>query len=250
MQRSILQAKQDAQEQKAKSDWLTFRGPHVVIENERNDFVSPDMSESEDSSCLALDKKLARHIAGMISKRIDIDVEVQNGDITYAGTREANENHPRFVLVRFQQQSMRDEIWKKRKEAKKNGIIIEEWLTDIRARLYKKCKELKSAKLIKDVITEDGDIYVVLLNVPKETCDKQNSSNEELLKHENANDSEPVIGDDKDFTTKVSRNNSFQQDSQNIAWVKKLVITDADYENLVKHTKNTNLKSCDVNIIA
>ena len=31
MHRSILQAKQDAQEQKAKSDWLTFRGPHVII---------------------------------------------------------------------------------------------------------------------------------------------------------------------------------------------------------------------------
>jgi len=44
---------------------------------------------------------------------------------------------------------------------------MEEWLTENRARLYKKCKELKAAKLIKDVYTSDGDIYVLLMPVNK-----------------------------------------------------------------------------------
>ena len=249
MQRSILQAKQDAQEQKAKSDWLTFRGPHVIIESETTDQPSNGVQESQDSTGLVLDKKLARHIAGMISKRIDIDVEVQNGDITYVGTREANENHPKLVLVRFQHQSMRDEIWKRRKEAKKNGIIVEEWLTDIRARLYKKCKELKSAKLIKDVITDEGDIYAVLLNAPKETSDKSNPDTKDSLMQENTNELDLVTDDTKHSNKTFSRDNLPQQDAQNVTWLKKLVITDSDYENLVKHTKNTHFSSCDANIV-
>ena len=244
MQRSILQAKQDAQEQKAKSDWLTFRGPLVVMENERSDVNSNEAKESQDSSAITLDKKLARHIAGMISKRIDIDVEVQNGDITYVGIREANENHPKFILVRFQHQSMRDAIWKKRKDAKKNGIIVEEWLTDIRARLYKKCKELKSAKIIKEVITDDGDIYAVLLHPPKEASGKFNLNKEELSVQE----IESQFDEGKTDKSSLSRDNSSLQDHQNTTMVKKLVITDADYENLVKHTKNTHF-SCDENVI-
>ena len=247
MQRSILQAKQDAQEQKAKSDWLTFRGPLVIMENESNDDISNENEESQDSSAVTLDKKLARHIAGMISKRIDIDVEVQNGDITYVGIREANENHPKFVLVRFQHQSMRDAIWKKRKDAKKNGIIVEEWLTDIRARLYKKCKELKSAKVIKDVITDDGEIYAVLLNPPKVMCGQSNFNKEEL----SVQGIEPqfVTNEGKTDQSSLIRNDLSQQDPQNVTLVKKLVITDADYENLVKHTKNTHL-SCEENVVS
>ena len=140
-------------------------------------------------------------------------------------------------------------IWKKRKEAKKNGIIVEEWLTDIRARLYKKCKELKSAKLIRDVITDEGDIYAVLQNVSKEFGGKQNSDKQESVEDENTNDPESVVDEDKNTNKTISRKNSIQQDTQNITWVKKLVITDADYENLVKHTKNTQFKSCDVNAI-
>jgi len=40
---------------------------------------------------------------------------------------------------------------------------MEEWLTEHRARLYKKCKELKAAKLIKEALTEDGEVFAVLL---------------------------------------------------------------------------------------
>lgn len=228
MHRSVLQAKQDAQEQKAKSDWLTFRGPHVVIEYTDTNCVINQASQ--DASTVSLDRKLARHIAGMISKRVDIDVDVQNGDITYVGIREANENHPKFILVRFQQQSMRDAIWKKRKEAKKNGMIIEEWLTDIRARLYKKCKELKFAKIIKDVITENGDIYAVLLNALKDIPGQIDEHQEKSLV--------PNTEDTQELTEKTDKKNAIHQEPQNISLVKKVVISDADYENLVKHTKN------------
>ena len=230
MHRSVLQAKQDAQEQKAKSDWLTFRGPHVIIEHTDTNRSSYQSEASHDASTVSLDRKLARHIAGMLSKRVDIDVDVQNGDITYVGVRESNENHPKFILARFQQQSMRDAIWKRRKEAKKNGMIIEEWLTDNRARLYKKCKELKSAKIIKDVITEDGDIYAVLLSALKDTCGQ---IDEHQKKFPTRN-----IEDTQELTEKIDKKSMIHQESQNISWVKKVVISDADYENLVKHTKN------------
>jgi hypothetical protein len=50
--------------------------------------------------------------------------------------------------------------------SKKNGLIIEEWLTEHRARLFKKCKELKAKKLIKDCITQDGDVYAFVIQKP------------------------------------------------------------------------------------
>ena len=72
--------------------------------------------------------------------------------------------------------------------AKKNGLIVEEWLTEHRSRLFKKCKELKAAKLIKDVVTDKGELVVTL-----RSC----------------TDAKKVV----------------------------VVITDSDYENLVKMTK-------------
>ena len=235
MARSMLQAKQDAQEQRAKSDWLTFRGPYVVPENMDTNVVKSE--ESQDVSDVALDRKLARHIAGMISKRIDIEVEVQNGDITYVGVREANENHPKFILARFQQQTLRDSIWKKRKEAKKNGIIIEEWLTDNRARLYKKCKELKSAKIIKDVMTEEGDIYAILMSTEKDSNPEKPVVTSKLEAQESSNNAEQKT------PPSFTRDSSNHANSQNLSLIKKLVISDADYENLIKLTKSTKVNN-------
>ena len=78
MQRSVLQSKQDAQEQKAKSDWLTFRGPHVVIENHQPPVL--DKSNESENNATQVDMKLACHIAGILSKRIDVDIDEQKGD--------------------------------------------------------------------------------------------------------------------------------------------------------------------------
>ena len=55
-------------------------------------------------------------------------------------------------------------MWMERGPAKKNGLIVEEWLTEHRSRLFKKCKELKAAKLIKDVATDNGEIIATLKN--------------------------------------------------------------------------------------
>jgi len=228
MQRSVVQAKQDSQEQRSKGDCLTFRGPHVVLEDHK-----PELQKLEGSvdSEIFLDKKLARHIAGMISKRTDINIDTQNGDITYVGIREAEENHPKFVLVRFQEQSMRDAIWQKRKVAKKNGIIIEEWLTDSRARLYKKCKELKSKKLIKDVITENGDVYAVLMPVVvlsdsagKNTIASEDEQGDIIPLEEEKNECEDVP-------------NQVPATKKVIDKIKVIVISDADYDDLVKLTR-------------
>ena len=240
MQRSILQAKQDAQEQRAKSDWLTFRGPYVIIESLEDITIKNTSEDSQDTSTFSLDRKLARHIAGLISKRVDVDVDVTNGDITYVGIRQANENHPKFILVRFQQKEMRDAIWKKRKEAKKNGIIIEEWLTDNRYRLYKKCKELKLAKIIKDVITDDGDIYAVLLNTFKEISGT-NDFNQEKQPTPITDDNKALeIKLEQKGTSTLMKDKTILHESANTNWIKKLVISDADYENLVKLTKSAN----------
>ena len=242
MQRSVLQSKQDAQEQKAKSDWLTFRGPHVVIENHQPPVL--DKSNESEKSLTLVDMKLACHIAGILSKRIDVDIDEQKGDITYVGIREANENTPRLVLVRFQEQSMRDEIWQKRKVAKKNGIIIEEWLTDHRARLYKKCKELKSAKVIKDVITEEGDIYAILM-APSGNHDSQNNvlvgeeagqQNKANYKQGTGKYKEKFEGQEYDHNYKICNDQQLEK-------VKVLVTTDADYENLVKRTRKIRVNA-------
>ena len=55
-------------------------------------------------------------------------------------------------------------MWMERGPSKKNGLIVEEWLTEHRSRLFKKCKELKAAKLIKNVATDNGEIIATLKN--------------------------------------------------------------------------------------
>ena len=136
---------------------------------------------------------------------------------------------------------MRDAIWKKRKEAKKNGMIIEEWLTDNRARLYKKCKELKSAKMIKDVITEDGDIYAVLQGNVKESCRPPEINPEKQLNPNGEDGDELLIKEGEKSSRVLIRDSKTKHESKNTSLERKLVITDADYENLVKHTKNTKV---------
>ena len=77
--------------------------------------------------------------------------------------RRATENYPRSIFCRFEDVQKRNEVWRAKAFAKKNGLLMEEWLTEHRARLYKKCKELKAAKLIKDAYTEEGEVYAILL---------------------------------------------------------------------------------------
>ena len=52
------------------------------------------------------------------------------------------------------------QIWSNKSFAKKNGLLMEEWLTEHRARLYKKCKELKAAKLVSDESQTHNNSYL------------------------------------------------------------------------------------------
>jgi hypothetical protein len=45
-------------------------------------------------------------------------------------------------------------------------LLIDEWLTDNRARLFKKCKELKAMKLIKDCYTNNGEVWAKTISKP------------------------------------------------------------------------------------
>ena len=62
-------------------------------------------------------------------------------------------------MVRFQSEDVRDSVWGRRREAKKNGLIVEEWLTEHRARLHKKCKELK-ANLDSEIVSLEASLIL------------------------------------------------------------------------------------------
>ena len=85
-------------------------------------------------------------------------------DFAQVQLRPATEIYPKSVFIRFCEKNLRDIIWTNRMESKKKGLIIEEWLTETRANIFRKLKELKSNKMVKDCFTEDGDVYATVLN--------------------------------------------------------------------------------------
>mgnify|MGYP001211763651 FL=1 len=52
-------------------------------------------------------------------------------------------------------------IWESKKQAEIGKVFMEEWLTDVRAKLMKKCKKLLTERLIENVKTREGDIVVI-----------------------------------------------------------------------------------------
>ena len=58
-----------------------------------------------------------------------VEIQLGKGDICYVSVQKACEHRPKSILVRFQSEYTRDAIWQTRASAKKNGLIIEEWLT-------------------------------------------------------------------------------------------------------------------------
>ena len=52
-------------------------------------------------------------------------------------------------------------IWEARRQAEASKLFMEEWLTDLRTKLLKKCKKLLAENLIENVKTKDGDIIVL-----------------------------------------------------------------------------------------
>ena len=90
----MLQAKQDAQEQRQRMEWLSFRGPRVLYDVEEKD--SP-VVETEGF----VDNKMSRNIASLINTIMDIEVDTRKGDITCVGVQKVNENHPKSLLVKI-----------------------------------------------------------------------------------------------------------------------------------------------------
>lgn len=144
LERNVLMVKQDAHEQRLRLDSLIFRGPLI-----------PEPGQLKE-------KQLVTLMETLIIDRCGLHVD-SNQHFQQVQLREASENYPKNVLVKFSEPIIRTKLWSLKQVSKKNGLIIEEWLTETRARLYKKCKELKNAKLIKDCFTENGEVYAKIL---------------------------------------------------------------------------------------
>ena len=54
----------------------------------------------------------------------------------------------------------RMKVWSSRGYAERNKLFMEEWLTDFRSNLLKKCQTLMKQEYIVNVKTKDGDIIV------------------------------------------------------------------------------------------
>ena len=109
------------------------------------------------------EEKLPNLVADIMATRCDVTI-LAEVDLAQVQLRPATENYPKSVFIRFCEKNLRDVIWTNRMESKKKGLIIEEWLTETRANIFRKLKELKCNKMIKDCFTEDGDVYATVLN--------------------------------------------------------------------------------------
>ena len=58
----------------------------------------------------------------------------------------------------------RMKIWAAKGQAERTKVFMEEWLTDFRAKLLKKCKKLLVQGWIENVKTKSGDIIVLYKN--------------------------------------------------------------------------------------
>ena len=55
-------------------------------------------------------------------------------------------------------------VWAAKGQAERTKVFMEEWLTDFRAKLLKKCKKLLAQGWIENVKTRSGDIIVLYKN--------------------------------------------------------------------------------------
>ncbi len=148
LERNLLLEKQDVYEQNLRLNMLVFRG-HFINQ------LDPDIKE----------KQLKIMLAKLIGQCCQIQTGLSSDEVELVQLRQASENFPKNnVLVKFSKDSLKQQLWEQRQFAKKNGLILEEWLTEHRSRLFRRCKELKSENLIKDCFTNNGNVLVKLLN--------------------------------------------------------------------------------------
>ena len=169
-------SRQDALEQRRKLDCLLLRGSHV-----------PNPAE-------ILPEKVASTIANLFFKRAGVECDKE--DLELVHLRAATEDSPKSAFVRsvnitygynkrisqhsavkrlrdchfqcssifrFVDRDLRMKVWASKAFAKKNGLFMEEWLTVTRRKIFLKCKDLKSKGLIKDVMTKAGDVFALIL---------------------------------------------------------------------------------------
>ena len=55
-------------------------------------------------------------------------------------------------------------IWGNKSHAERSKVFMEEWLTDFRTKLMRKCKKLLTQGLVENVKTKNGDIIVLYKN--------------------------------------------------------------------------------------
>jgi hypothetical protein len=51
-------------------------------------------------------------------------------------------------------------VWASKSYAERNKLFMEEWLTDFRTKLLKKCQKLMKDEYVVNVKTKDGDVLV------------------------------------------------------------------------------------------
>ena len=109
------------------------------------------------------DGKLSTFVEDLITSRSDISINAKY-DLAQVQFRPPTEYCPKSIFVRFHDKALRYIVWDSRVQMKKKGLIIEEWLTETRAALFTKLKELKANKFIRECFTEDGDVYATVHN--------------------------------------------------------------------------------------
>ena len=93
-----------------------------------------------------------------------IGVSIQKSHIAHVELKYSSPTESSFtksLFVRFHDVSLRMKIIANKRQAEISKIFMEEWLTDNRAKLMRKCKKLLEDRLIENVKTKDGDIIVI-----------------------------------------------------------------------------------------
>ena len=68
----------------------------------------------------------------------------------------AHSIYPKLYIFYF-----RNKIWENKGHAERSKVFMEEWLTDFRTKLMRKCKKLLAEGFIENVKTKNGDIIVL-----------------------------------------------------------------------------------------
>lgn len=154
-----IMKRQDAQEQKKKLNCLIFKSPMIQKHN--------DFSKVKDGSVFII--IIALFQEGMTELCIKlittkVGVNIVQSQIAHVELKYLSGNESAFtksIFARFSELELRKKIWEKKKQAAVGKVFMEEWLTDGRSKLMKKCKRLLADRIIEDVRTDEGDIIVL-----------------------------------------------------------------------------------------